>query len=1155
MQQKRVWILIALTFSLVLALTGCFRYERKYTKDMVIYTPPTPPEFPMRWAVGPEGSKAHQLVLKILEREKLKISPLVTRGSLESLERIATGKALSATVRADHAFLSYQGNNQQVRVDATRVITALRPLLVYILVKKDLKERNSLQSIPTGTTIITDPLWEGGTFIACQLLRACGRNPDQFEFEEIIFAEWNKTLQKENVLAAVLTASIGDENIKGIIESGIFQLVSFPIDKMGILLENHPYFSPFRMSQDTFPSQKENILTVMLKNLLLVRVDYSAEKVQKFCENFFPSLQNYNLKKQEVFGLSNALQGVPIPIHQGALRYYRSRCEFFTGDPLGAYYDLGIDLSSFFNRLLGPIILPRKSSGSIENISAVERLYGQIALVQSDIAYKALVEKSLMVPNAPHLRTVAAFTPENMHIVVRRKDGITTLSDLIGRKMSLGELGSGTMLNAVEVLKSAGIYPQLRKEDLFFLSRRQLLPALQLGTIECFFWMSADPSDFLTNLFQSGDYDFLSLPQSMTTKLVEAHPYYFPGKILKGSYPNQNSYINTISTVALMLTHKDADAELIKKIVTMLGENIQELSVQHPQLKELKLSDLWTRSSIPFHEAVHSYVSQRGWPIKQPDVPLSITIETIPSESPDSLGGSLTREAIRSLIYPEAMIITEEEIDRETMYLEKGKERRFMSLQEATLLTLRENLSIAIEANTPLLRQLDIAIEKAQFYPHLLVDAQRSVQREKDIARSDETTVGAALEKKLSSGATIKVGSDWITWDDKKTSRTYQFSSFFEMTQPLLEGMGIEINLADYYISKENTEISLESFRDQLIGTLTEARTQYYEVLRAFQAFKIRQQTLELAREQLKRTAALVQIGKFSEDQLTIAESNVSRREGDVIVARKNYRDQEDILLELLHAKYGYSIEPILQLPLGEREFIPIEPYPEDLMKVALTKRPDVRNSLANIEIASIEERVAKNTVLPGLDLKANVFNDSNVWDHSYQAFQAFEDYNDITFTLGLSLDIPIPNTKDRSAFIQAQINRHRRLQELQQLKETVQKEVRESIRQVRSAEERVVITKKSLVDAEEQLAQEILKFRDGKTDNFNVFTTLRDFTDARLSELNSLVDYYQAVIAQDRVLGVTDERLNIRVHDALSTHPRFSDAFNRSEQKELEMR
>jgi hypothetical protein len=876
--------------------------------------------------------------------------------------------------------------------------------------------------------------------------------------------------------------------------------------------------------------------------------------VEELCEIFFPLLQGYSQKEEVVFGLSNALQGVPLPIHRGALRYYRSRCELFTGDPLGTYYDLGIDLSSFFNNFLGPLVLTRKSGGSVENINAIERLYGQLAFIQGDIAYKSLIEKTLTVPNSNSLRAVAAFSPENMHLVVRKKDAIYTLSDLIGRKISLGKLGSGSMLNAVEILKSAGIYPQIKQENLFFLGRKQLFPALQQKTIDCFFQMSADPSDFLNNLFLPGEYRFLSLPRDLIEKLVKTHPYYFSGEIPGGSYPHQPSPVATISAVALMVTHEDTDPDLIAKIVALLGEHIRELSDQRLLLKDIKLSELWTRSSIPFHEAVFPVVSRRGWPINQASLPLKVETDGTSSNLTDN-SFTLSEQEMRALIYPEEVIVTEKEIDRKTPVQEEGKERRFMSLQEATLLTLRENLSIAIEGSTPLLRQLDIAIEKAQFYPHLLVDAERTVEREKDIARTDETAVGMALREKLPSGARIEVGSDWITWDDKKASRSYQFSSFFEMTQPLLEGMGVEINMADYRISRESAEISRESFREHLITTLAEVRTQYYTLLRAFQILEIQHQTLELARQQLNRTAALVQIGKVAESELTIAQAQVSRREQDVIVAKKNFRDQEDILLEFFHAQYGYHIEPVLQLPLREKEFRPVEPFAEDVMKVALTKRPDVRNALASIEIAWIHERVAKNAVLPGLDLRARVFNDSNKWDRSYQTFEAFEDYNDITFSLGLSLDIPVPNTEDRSSFIQAQIRRRNRVLELTQLKEKVQKEVRESVRRIRSAQELVVVTKKSLRDTEKQLAQEILKFRDGKTDNFNVFTTLTDFEDARLSELIALVEYYLAVIAQNKVLGVTDERLNIHVYDALRTQPGFNDAFNRNDQKVLEMR
>ena len=122
-------------------------------------------------------------------------------------------------------------------------------------------------------------------------------------------------------------------------------------------------------------------------------------------------------------------------------------------------------------------------------------------------------------------------------------------------------------------------------------------------------------------------------------------------------------------------------------------------------------------------------------------------------------------------------------------------------------------------------------------------------------------------------------------------------------------------------------------------------------------------------------------------------------------------------------------------------------------------------------------------------------------------------------------------------------------------MKEKVQKEVRESVRRVRSSEERVVVAKKSLTDAEEQLAQQIFKFKNGESDNFNVCNSLSDFTESQLSELNALVDYYQAVINQVQVLGVTDEKLNIRVYNTLKTNPWFKNAFSKGEQKELEMR
>ena len=83
---------------LIVFLASCFRYERRYTKDIEIYTPPQLPSFPLKWAVGPEGSTAHQVTMQIVQSEEMDITPLVTKGSLDSLEKIASGR-MSVTTK------------------------------------------------------------------------------------------------------------------------------------------------------------------------------------------------------------------------------------------------------------------------------------------------------------------------------------------------------------------------------------------------------------------------------------------------------------------------------------------------------------------------------------------------------------------------------------------------------------------------------------------------------------------------------------------------------------------------------------------------------------------------------------------------------------------------------------------------------------------------------------------------------------------------------------------------------------------------------------------------------------------------------------------------------------------------------------------------
>jgi len=1156
MKKNTFGIALLLVTSLVTAW-GCFSYERKYIKDMHVYTPPQPRAFPRLWAVGPEHSDAFLFARSITDAtaagKTIGFDLSVTEGSLASLERVTSGNALLATVRADHAALAYQGRNQQIRTDAARAICALQPMVVHILLKKK-QNKAGIKGIPEGSTIVTDALWEGGSIIARQILRQCGRDPERFSYAESGLKQAREECKRTDVSAAILTAPFGSEAIDKLLQDGLVDIISFPLEFIGNFLKDRSYYLPFNIAQETYAHQKELVYSVMVKNLLLARVDAPPDQVRKICEALFPVLHACCINRKILPLLSHALEGIPIPIHQGARKYYKSRCELYTGDPLGTYYDVGRSLGKFLNRFFGPLVLTRKSSGAMANISAIENMHSQLALVQSDIAFKAFTGTTDAVPSSPSLRAVACLSPERVHLVVSKKSGITSLKNIVGKRINLGELGSGTMLNAVEVLEAAGIYHKLKKEDLFFHNPVKLLQELQAQRIDCFFMVSTDPSEFLTSVLATGRYRMLSLPGRLIDRLVKRYPYFTTATISSGAYPHQQTLIATISTVMMLVTHKDCDKELIGSIVSLLGEKSGELPQQHPLLYYVTAARLWTRSAVPFHDAVGPVVNKHGWPLKEPSKPEKTDGFVQPQEVSESDTRTKISREILNRLYPPVSLDAEEGLSKTDEDGEE-KEKRFMSLQETTLVALKENLSIAVGAQNPLVKQLDIAIKKAAFYPTITVGASQQVHDQESILRSKTQTLSTAISEKLITGTQVRIGSNWITLDDTKSKYTHAYSAFLEMSQPLLEGMGLEINLSDYRLAREDAEISIESFRDTLIRTLSTVRSQYYVLLRTFDALLIERQTLELARAQAERTSALALIGKVPEGELTVAKAQYASRQDNVIVAWKNYRDQEDSLLQLLRAGFLYSVEPTMKLPLGVKSFMPVYSFEGMEMTTAFQKRPDVRNALAAVEKAYLSERVAKNALLPDLDLTMRFYNTSDTLRYQEDVLHDFRDFNDVTFSLGVGLQLPVPNTIDDSSYVKAQITRRQALLSLEQVKETVQREVREAVRSVQSAEKRIPITKKALEESEKQIAEQLTKFNNGETDNFNVFRAINDFADARLAELNALVDYYQAVVGLHKALGITDQKLNISVHDVLKDQPYFNEAFTEKEEALLQKR
>ena len=107
----------------------------------------------------------------------------------------------------------------------------------------------------------------------------------------------------------------------------------------------------------------------------------------------------------------------------------------------------------------GLVAIAQSSNGSVANVDAIRSGELESGFVQSDIAYWAYTGTGIFEGQGKveNLRAIASLYPESIHIVARKGAGIATVRDLKGKRVSLDEPGSGTLVDARIILEAFGL--------------------------------------------------------------------------------------------------------------------------------------------------------------------------------------------------------------------------------------------------------------------------------------------------------------------------------------------------------------------------------------------------------------------------------------------------------------------------------------------------------------------------------------------------------------------------------------------------------------------------------------------------------------------------------------------------------------------------
>ena len=253
------------------------------------------------------------------------------------------------------------------------------------------------------------------------------------------------------------------------------------------------------------------------------------------------------------------------------------------------------------------------TEGSVANVADIAKGALNSGFVQSDVAYWAATGSGLYEgkPRDETLRAIANLYQEAIHLVVRRGSGIATIADLKGKRVSLDEGGSGTMVDALLILRAYGV----SEKDMVVekLKPHHAGDKLKAGALDAFFSIAGWPEAALVKLADETDIALLPIDGPQVERLIATYSYFSRDRIPDRTYRNVPA-VNTLAINAIWATSTKAPDKLIYDITAALwNANTRRLLDQaHAAAKAIRFETAVQGLGILLHPGAEKYYVEKG---------------------------------------------------------------------------------------------------------------------------------------------------------------------------------------------------------------------------------------------------------------------------------------------------------------------------------------------------------------------------------------------------------------------------------------------------------------------------------------------------------------------------------------------------------------
>lgn len=298
-----------------------------------------------------------------------------------------------------------------------------------------------------------------------------------------------------------------------------------------------------------------------------------------------------------------------------------------TGTTAGTYYPLGGIIANAISNAPGSrpcdkggscgvpglIAVAQATNGSVENIGLLKNGSAEAAMVQADVGWWAYTGAGVFAGSAPfdNLRTLGTLYVEAVHLVASKASGIAGMADLRGRRVCLGEEGSGTLVDSRVLLDAFG----MSDGDVVahYLKPATAIDRLEIGELDAFFMVAGHPNTTLVELAKRVPITLIPLDAAAREGLRRERRFFVEVEIPADTYAGVPATA-AVGVGAELMVRADQDPDFIYQVVKALWHErtLTLLAEGHPRGRAIDPRAAVAGVSVPLHPGAARYYHEVG---------------------------------------------------------------------------------------------------------------------------------------------------------------------------------------------------------------------------------------------------------------------------------------------------------------------------------------------------------------------------------------------------------------------------------------------------------------------------------------------------------------------------------------------------------------